>query len=151
MGNERSFGSFGAEMSRAPKGLNLVWEGMVMFKKNKTAKWRDGLGDEGRKRFISLAKGSKEKQRETYFKRKQIIKKQKQQREENFLQAKLVREQKEREEKELLHCEIEKVGGLWKDQKAIHSALSKVSSVKEKLKCLKDQLLFRKKVLNQLP
>ena len=122
-----------------------------MFKKNKTAKWRDGLGDEGRKRFMSLAKGSKAKQQENYFKRKQIIRKQKQQGKEHFLQAKLDREQKEREEKEILHCEIEKVCALWKDQKAIHSALSKDSSVKEKLKCLKDKLLFTKKVLNQLP
>ena len=50
-GNERNFGALEQQMKFAPKGSNLTWEAMILFRKNKTSEWRNQLDDEFRSKM----------------------------------------------------------------------------------------------------
>ena len=59
---ERDFGMLDRLMRIKPKALDLVYEGVIMFRKNKTAKWRDLLSEENLAKAIECARKSKEQQ-----------------------------------------------------------------------------------------
>ena len=55
------------------KALALVYEGVIMFHKNKTAKWRDKLSEEKLGKAMECARKSKQQQRHLYIKNKKEI------------------------------------------------------------------------------
>ena len=56
-----------------PKALDLVYEEVNMFLKNKTAKWRDQLSDENLGKEMECARKSKQQQRHLHIKKKREI------------------------------------------------------------------------------
>ena len=67
---ERDFGMLDTLMPVKPKALDLVYEGVIMSRKNKTAKWRDQLSKENLGKAMECARKSKQHQRNLYIKNK---------------------------------------------------------------------------------
>ena len=67
---ERDFGILDRLMNIKPKALDLVYEGMVMFTRNNTSKWRGSVTKEKLAEVMKIARESKSKQKDLYLKRK---------------------------------------------------------------------------------
>ena len=57
---EQDFEMLDRLMRVKPKALDLVYEGVIMFHKNKTAKWRDQLNEENLGKAMECARKSKQ-------------------------------------------------------------------------------------------
>ena len=53
---ERDFGMLDRLMRVKPKALDLVYEGVILFRKNKTAKWGDQLSEENLGKAMECAR-----------------------------------------------------------------------------------------------
>ena len=60
---ERDFGMLDSLMRVKPKVLGLVYEGVIMFRKNKTAKCRYQLSEENLGKAMECARKSKQQQK----------------------------------------------------------------------------------------
>ena len=78
-------------MKLKPKALYLVYEGTLLFVRNKAVAWREKLTGEEVGKAITLAKKSKTQQQALYFKNKQVID------EKRVIRLKLNMEEKEKE------------------------------------------------------
>ena len=143
---ERDFGMLDRLMRAKPKALDLVYEGVIMFRKNKTAKWRDQLSEENLGKAMECARKSKLQQRQLYIKNKKEIFKKKSLRLQNSMEEKQRKEKLLSTEKEKLVKQINEFGGLW-DLNDIPIKLKKFQTEKDKKLALKVQLHFRQKVL----
>ena len=70
---ERDFGVLDRLMRIKPKALDFVYEGLIMFSKNKTNLWRDQLSKEHLEMAMESARKSKQKQKELCIQRKKEI------------------------------------------------------------------------------
>ena len=70
---ERDFGVLDRLMRIKPKTLDFVYEGLIMFSKNKTTLWRDQLSKEHLEMAMESARKSKQKQKELCIQRKKEI------------------------------------------------------------------------------
>uniref|UniRef100_A0A7M5WY35 Uncharacterized protein n=1 Tax=Clytia hemisphaerica TaxID=252671 RepID=A0A7M5WY35_9CNID len=70
---ERDFDMLDRLMKMKPKALDLALEEIIMFRLNKTQEWRDKLSPARLKEVIKMARESKKRQTEMYFKRKSDI------------------------------------------------------------------------------
>ena len=144
---ERDFGILDRLMKIKPKALDLVYEGMIMFTRNNTSKWRDSLTKEKLAEVMKIARESKSKQKDLYLKRKVIIHKTRAERLQNKIAEKKEKELALTLEKEKLTFQIEEIGGLWSTEKQAKKYLEKCHTEKERRAALKTQLSFRLKVL----
>jgi hypothetical protein len=71
--SERDFGMLDRIMRLKPKALDIVYEGLIMFSRNKTSKWRDSLDKDTRAAVLEKARMSVSTQKLLFQKRKQII------------------------------------------------------------------------------
>ena len=69
---ERDFGILDRLMKLKPKALDIC-EGMIMFTRNNTSKWRDSLSKEELTKAMKFARESKTKQKRLYYQRKIAI------------------------------------------------------------------------------
>ena len=70
---ECNFGVLDRLMRIKPKALDFVYEGLIMFSKNKTNLWRDQLSKEQLEMAMESARKSKQKQKELCIQRKKEI------------------------------------------------------------------------------
>ena len=136
---ERDFGILDRLMNIKPKALDLVYEGMVMFTRNNTSKWRGSVTKEKLAEVMKIARKSKSKQKDLYLKRKVVIQKSRAERLQNKIAEKKEKELALTLEKEKLTFQIEETGGLW--------STANCHTEKERRAALKIQLSFRLKVL----
>ena len=67
---ERDFGMLDRLMRSKPNALDIVYEGIIMFRLNKTKQWRDSLSKKELSSVMAIARKSKKLQKKTYFERK---------------------------------------------------------------------------------
>ena len=72
-GPERDFGMLYRLMRLKPKALCLIYKGVIMLCKNKTAKRRDQLSEENLRKAMECARKSKQQQGHLYIKNKTEI------------------------------------------------------------------------------
>ena len=107
---EQDFGMLDRLMKLKPKALDIVYEGIIMFNRNETRKWRDSLTPEQLSCVMKKARESKILQKQLYFERKKKIW---QRKAENFKAGVEERERKDRAlvaEKESL---VRQIRGVW--------------------------------------
>ena len=51
-------------MKLKPKAVQIIYEGMIMFTRNNTSKWRDSLSKEKLAKAMKFARESKSKQKQ---------------------------------------------------------------------------------------
>ena len=61
---ERDFGILDRLMKLKPKAVQIIYEGMIMFTRNNTSKWRDSLSKEKLAKVMKFARESKSKQKQ---------------------------------------------------------------------------------------
>ena len=119
-----------------------------MFSNNKTAQWLRDKSPEEREIWFTKARKIAPEFKDLYkFRRKQLLEDRAKVLHGKQLALQKLQEKKFRE-KEQLTEEI-MVYGLWQNESQVTSALEKMRSNTQKLKALKCQLDFRKKVLEQ--
>ena len=146
--SERDFAQLDRLLREKPNATIMSIEAMVMFSNNKTPKWIRTLSNEYRTELFKQAREKGPKFRKTFQARRFLLLEER---------AKIVREKqaaaakkkiKDRKEKEKLTQEITSLG-LWQAIDQIDAGLEGLRSKTAKLKALKVQLDFRKKVLQQ--
>ena len=142
---ERDFGMLDRLMKIKPKALDIVYEGIIMFNRNKTREWRNNLSTEQLAYVMAKARLSKTVQKKQFFDRKKIIHEKRAAKFKNAVEEK-ERKAKDAATKERLVGQISEFGGLW-DELSVHKNLKVMKSEKEKRLALKIQLNFRNKVL----
>ena len=70
---ERDFGILDRLMKLKPKALDIIYEGMIMFTRNNTCKWKDSISREELTKAKKFARESKSKQKQLYYQRKIAI------------------------------------------------------------------------------
>ena len=146
--SERDFAQLDRLLREKPNATTMSLEAMVMFSNNKTAKWIKTKSAQEREDLFKLAREKGPKFRKIFKARRleMLEEKAKQMREKQATAAR--KRVKERKEKEDLTQAIISMG-LWQTTDQIEAGLSKLRSKTSKLKALKTQLDFRKKVLQQ--
>ena len=146
--SKRDFAQLDRLLREKPNCTTMSLEAMIMFSNNKTSKWIGEKSPEEKEQLFKQAHGKGPVFREAFKERRKLLMEER---------AKVMREKqaatakkkiKERKEKERLTQEIASMG-LWQTNDHVESGLSKLRSKTAKLKALKIQLDFRKKVLQQ--
>ena len=123
-------------------------EGMILFVNNKTSAWLDSKTVEEKQDLLKKARSLSPEFKRLYRARKQKLLEERS----KILQAKQLQleqmRQKKLQEKEKLTENI-LMYGLWQSREQVNEQLSKLKTKKEKVKALKVQLDFCKKVLEQ--
>ena len=121
---------------------------MILFANNKTSAWLDAKTPEEKEDLLKKARNLSPEFKRLYRLRKQRLLEERS----KILQAKHLQleqmRQKKLQEKERLTENI-LMYGLWQSKEQVNKQLSKLKTKKEKVKALKAQLDFRKKVLEQ--
>ena len=146
--SERDFAKLDRYLLEKPNASTLALESLVLFSNNKTSEWLKQKTEKEQKAILEKAhamvpefrKCLKERRQTIIQERAQVLKK-KQEALENARQKKM-------KEKEDLTENIIKYG-LWQTREDILQHLKSFVTIGEKLKALKAQLDFRKKVLDQ--
>ena len=146
--SERDFAKLDRFLREKPNATTLSLEGLILFSNNKTSSWLNTKSEEERDELFKKARKLAPEFRELYKQRREKLLEDRA----KILRDKQIALQRLREkrfrEKEKLAQEI-MVYGLWQSEGHIKSSLAKLTTVSEKLKALKLQLDFRKKVLEQ--
>ena len=146
--SERDFAKLDRFLREKPNATTLSLEGLILFSNNKTSSWLNTKSEEERDELFKKARKLAPEFRELYKQRREKLLEDRA----KILRDKQIALQRLREkrfrEKEKLAEEI-MVYGLWQSEGHIKSSLAKLTTVSEKLKALKLQLDFRKKVLEQ--
>lgn len=146
--SERDFAQLDRLLREKPNATTMSLEAIVMFSNNKTAKWIQSKTVEERKQLFKQAREKGPKFRQIFKARRLALLEER---------ARLVREKqataaqkkiKERKDKESLTQDIISMG-LWQTVSQVEAGLAKLKSKTSKLKAMKIQLDFRKKVLQQ--
>ena len=146
--SERDFATLDRLLREKPNATTLTLEGIILFSNNKTARWLQEKSTEDREMLFAKARKRGPEFKSLYkLRRKQLLEDQAKVLREKQIALQKLQEKKFRE-KEKLTEEI-MVYGLWQSEIQVSSALEKMTFSAEKLKALKCQLNFRKKVLEQ--
>ena len=146
--SERDFAKLDRLLREKPNATTLSLEAMVLFSNNRTASWLSSKSADEIQTLLQQARTSAPEFRRLYKDRREQITKDRAQ----ILRAKEQALQAAREkvikEKERLSHEIMQYG-LWQTAEDIRSGLARQKSKGMKIKALKAQLNFRKRVLEQ--
>ena len=146
--SERDFAKLDRLLREKPNATTVALEGLVLFSNNKTAEWLHEKSPEDREAIFKRARKIAPEFRDLYKqRRKKLLEDRAKVLRDKQLAVQKALEKKIRE-KEKLTEEI-MLYGLWQNESQVTSALEKLSSTSEKLKALKCQLDFCKKVLEQ--
>ena len=146
--SERDFAKLDRLLREKPNATTIALEGLVLFSNNKTAQWLNEKSFEDREALFKKARKIAPEFKDLYKqRRRKLLEDRAKVLRDKQLALQKLREKKFRE-KEKLTEEI-MVYGLWQNESQVTSGLDKLSSTSEKLKALKCQLDFRKKVLEQ--
>ena len=137
-----------------PNISDLTAESFTLFALNKTGAWLDAQTEADRNQIIMNAQKDVKLMRQKYKERREEIL---EARRENLERERLEKERKEKarvEESEKLCRKVEAHGGLWCSEEAVEEGLKKLTTGKRgdnklQLEAIKDQINFRKKVLQQ--
>ena len=146
--SERNFAKLDRLLREKPNATTLCLEAMILFANNKTSAWLDAKTPEEKEDLLKKARNLSPEFKRLYRLRKQRLLEERS----KILQAKHLQleqmRQKKLQEKERLTENI-LMYGLWQSKEQVNEQLSKLKTKKEKVKALKAQLDFRKKVLEQ--
>ena len=146
--SERDFAQLDRLLREKPNATTMSIEAMVMFSNNKTSRWIRSLSDESRTNLFKQAREKAPLFRDSFLSRRLLLLEER---------ARIVRQKqtaaankkiRDRKEKEKLTLEIATLG-LWQDSDQVEEGLKKLRSKSAKIKALKYQLDFRRKVLLQ--
>ena len=146
--SERDFAKLDRLLREKPNATTLSIEGMILFSNNKTARWLNSKSEEERQQLMQKARTLAPEFRKQYKLRKLNLLQERA----RILQAKKMelermREKRLKEKEELTQSIL--LYGLWQSTQDIEKGLSLLKTKREKVKALKTQLDFRKKVLEQ--
>ena len=146
--SERDFAKLDRLLREKPNATTLCLEGMILFANNKTSAWLDSKTQDEKQDLLKKARSLSPEFKQLYRLQKQRLLKERC----KILQAKQLQleqmRQKNLREKETLTENI-LIYGLWQSKEQVNEQLRKLKTKKEKIKALKVQLDFRKKVLEQ--
>ena len=146
--SERDFAQLDRFLREKPNATTIALESLILFSNNKTREWLQQKSDEQKAKIFASARKMAPKLRQQYQARRKAIE---QHRAELIESRKAEREakrrKKESQQMELVN-EISMVG-LWQTEEEVQSEISSVKAVKQKLQKLKQQIKFRKFVLQQ--
>ena len=147
--SERDFAQLDRLLREKPNIATVALEGIILFSNNQTRNWLEKKSAKEKAKIIEAARKLAPKHRQKYKERCQAI--WEHQRAQLLLKQQKVAEKrrKEQQEKEKLSCRIGDIG-FWTTPEQLHAGLARCKSAAEKLSVLKTQLLFRRKVLNQV-
>ena len=141
-------------LNHKPNISDLSAEAFTLFALNKTGAWLDAQTEADRNQIVMNAQKDVKLMRQKYKERRIEIQNA---RRESLEKERLEKERKEKarvEESEKLCRKIEAHGGLWCSEQAVDDCLKKLTTGKRgdnklQLEAIKDQINFRKKVLQQ--
>ena len=145
---ERDFAVLDRVLREKPNATLIALEAFILFSHNKTSKWLDDLPAIEKEKLINAARMLVPSMKKKFKIRQNEIQ---QRNEESLLKKQRTVAEKHRrelEEKEKLTNEIAK-SGLWTSRTHIREGLAAVSKKTEKVRLLKLQIKFRRKVLHQ--
>ena len=146
--SERDFAKLDRLLREKPNATTIALEGIILFSNNKTAQWLHEKSPQDREAIFKRARKVAPEFKDLYKqRRRQLLEDRSKVLHDKQLALQKLREKKFRE-KEKLTEEI-MTYGLWQSKSQVTSGLEKIRSVSEKLKALKTQLDFRRKVLEQ--
>ena len=146
--SERDFAKLDRLLREKPNASTLSLEAMILFSNNRTASWLSEKSADEIETLLQQARTSAPKFKRLYRDRREQIAKDRAQILRAKEQALQAARDKAIKEKERLSHEIMQYG-LWQTAEDISSGLSKQKSKALKVKALKAQLNFRKRVLEQ--
>ena len=146
--SERDFAKLDRFLREKPNATTLSLEGLILFSNNKTASWLSTKSVKEREELFKKARKLAPEFRQQYKKRREKLLEDR---------SKILREKQmalQHAHRKLLHdkeklTEEIMVFGLWQSEDQIRECLASIKSTPEKLRVLKLQLDFRKKVLGQ--
>ena len=146
--SERDFAKLDRLLREKPNASTLSLEGIILFTNNKTASWLQMKSSEEREQLFRQAKKLAPEFKELYRSRRQqlLVDRARILREKQFAIQQL--QEKRLKEKEKVTQDLMSYG-LWQTEIQVHEGLRRLRSNSDKLKALKCQLDFRKKVLEQ--
>ena len=146
--SERDFAKLDRLLREKPNASTIALEGIILFSNNKTAQWLHEKSPQDREAIFKRARKVAPEFKDLYKqRRRQLLEDRSKVLHDKQIALQKLREKKFRE-KEKLTEEI-MTYGLWQSKSQVTSGLEKIRSVSEKLKALKTQLDFRRKILEQ--
>ena len=146
--SERDFAHLDRLLREKLNASTLSLEAMVLFSNNKTAHWLNSKSQDEVKELLQKARSAAPEFKRLYKSRRKQMQEERMKLLEAKRRALQAAKEKSLRQKEQLTQEIVRCG-LWQTHRDIVTALSKEKSKSAKLKALKAQLNFRKKVLEQ--
>ena len=146
---ERDFAILDRVLREKPNASVIALESLILFAHNKTSKWLDELGMDEREKIFKAARSLVPSFKEKFKKRQLEIQRRNEERLQSKQEAIKLKAARELTEKEKLTEEISKIGGLWMSKSDTVTGLANVKKKAEKVKLLKLQIKFRRKVLCQ--
>ena len=148
--SERDFAKLDRLLREKPNATTLSLEAMILFTNNKTASWLRAKPNEEVRELMQKARSMAPEFKRLYDKRRQQIREERVELLKAKQHALLAAQERNVRQKEQLTQDIIRYG-LWQSPAQVADSLSQLKSKAEKLKALKAQLNFRKKVLQQVP
>ena len=146
--SERDFSQLDRLLHQKPNASTLCLEGMILFANNKTSKWLDSKSPEERQELFKKARAIAPEFKELYrMRRVSMLEERSKMLQAKQLELERMRLKKLKEKEHLTESIV--IYGLWQTREQVNENLSKLKTKKEKIKALKVQLDFRKKVLEQ--
>jgi len=146
--SERDFAKLDRLLREKPNATTLCLEGMILFANNKTSAWLDSKTLEEKEDLMMKARSLAPEFKQLYkLRKKQLLEERSKILQAKQLQLEQLQQKKVREKEKLTESIL--MYGLWQSREQVNEELSKIKTKKEKLKALKAQLDFRKKVLEQ--
>lgn len=146
--SERDFAKLDRLLREKPNATTLALEGLILFSNNKTAQWLHCKNPEDREKLFSKARKIGPEFKELYKQRRKKLLEDRAKVLRQKQRALQILQERRFQEKEKISTDIMEFG-LWQNEDQVTQGLEKISTSSEKLKALKCQLDFRKKVLEQ--
>ena len=146
--SERDFAQLDRLLHQKPNATTLCLEGMILFANNKTSRWLDSKSQEERQDLLKKARIIAPEFKQLYrIRRQKMLEERSKMLQAKQLQLERMRQKKLKEKEHLTENIV--TYGLWQTSEQVDENLRKLKTKKDKVKALKVQLDFRKKVLEQ--
>ena len=146
--SERDFAQLDRLLRQKPNASTLALEAMILFANNKTASWLKSKSEAEIADLLKTARSKAPEFRKLFQHRREVMLEERAKIQRAKVKAVAEKRARERQEKQKL-TEALLESGLWQTNEQIITGLASLKSKTAKLKALKCQLDFRKKVLQQ--
>ena len=146
--SERDFAKLDRLLREKPNATTLSLEGMILFANNQTSQWLDSKPAEEKQDLIKKARSLAPEFKQLYkLRRQKLLEERSKMLQAKQLQLERMRQKKLKEKEQLTQNIV--MYGLWQSREQVDEKLGAIKTEKDKVKALKVQLDFRKKVLEQ--